>query len=295
MRTTWICALGIAGWLLAGWGMAASPGTVAHAQTARAPSVAMPAASDTLAEADTAARTDARERRPLSSRALGGRPDDADLFYVAGEKAQLYNRPDSTTPVGTLPVRAPVTRLQCPDFWCKVKTEAGRTGYIAQHALSNVWIRVSKRDRRVYVYRGPTLKHVYKADFGYNAFSDKEQRGNTQERDHWRTPEGVFYVVHRNPNSQFHKALVLNYPTAADAYRGLERGLISRREYKQIVDAQQDFRMPPMNTKLGGWIEIHGDGTGAATNWTQGCVALHNRDMNTLWWWAEVGTPVLVE
>jgi lipoprotein-anchoring transpeptidase ErfK/SrfK len=50
-----------------------------------------------------------------------------------------------------------------------------------------------------------------------------------------------------------------------------------------------------MNTKLGGWIEIHGDGTGAATNWTQGCVALHNRDMNTLWWWAEVGTPVRVE
>jgi lipoprotein-anchoring transpeptidase ErfK/SrfK len=55
------------------------------------------------------------------------------------------------------------------------------------------------------------------------------------------------------------------------------------------------MRMPPMNTELGGWVEIHGDGTGAATNWTRGCVAVTNDDMNTLWWWTQVGTPVLVE
>ena len=245
-------------------------------------------------DADTAAARSGAPASERSSRALRA-PEDADLFYVSGEPAMMYNRPDSTAPVGRLDVRTPVTRLQCRNAWCRVRTDQGRTGYLPQHAISNVWIRVSKTDRRVYVYRGPHLAHVFKADFGYNAFSDKRQRGSTRERDHWRTPEGTFYVVRRNPNSQFHKALVLNYPTAKDAYRGLKKGLISRRQYENIVDAQRDFRMPPMNTKLGGWIEIHGDGTGAATNWTQGCVALHNRDMNTLWWWAEVGTPVRVE
>ncbi len=255
--------------------------------------VRSPASVPTIDTDTTAARGSApASERP--SRALRA-PEDADLFYVSGEDAMLYNRPDSTAPVGRLAVRTPVTRLECPGAWCRVQTDAGRTGYLPRHTISNVWIRVSKADRRVYVYRGPTLARTFKADFGYNAFSDKQQRGSTRERDHWRTPEGTFYVVRRNPNSQFHKALVLNYPTAEDAYRGLRRGLISRGEYEQIVEAQRAFEMPPMNTDLGGWIEIHGDGTGAATNWTQGCVALRNRDMDALWWWAEVGTPVLVE
>ena len=223
------------------------------------------------------------------------RPEDVDLFYVSGQKAMLYNRPDSTAPVGELDVRAPVTRIQCPGFWCKVRTERGRTGYLARHAISNVWIRVAKRERRVYVYRGPHLKHVFKADFGYNAFSDKRQRGSTRERDHWRTPEGTFYVVRRNPNSQFHKALVLNYPKVEDARRGLETGLISRSQYEAIKRAQDEQRMPPMDTDLGGWIEIHGDGTGDATAWTQGCVAVRNSVMDALWTQVRVGTPVLVE
>jgi len=265
------------------------PAGSVSAQTALEPSV-----SDLRLEADTTAGRSGFPTSDLASRAFRA-PADADLFYVPGESAMLYNRPDSTAPVERLGVRTPVTRLRCPDAWCRVRTDRGRTGYLPRHAISNIWIRVSKTDRRVYVYRGPHLAHVFKADFGYNAFSDKQQRGSSRERDHWRTPEGTFYVVRRNPNSQFHKALVLNYPTAQDAYRGLKRGLISRAQYERIVDAQEDFRMPPMNTKLGGWIEIHGDGTGAATNWTQGCVALHNEDMNTLWWWAEVGTPVRVE
>ena len=50
-----------------------------------------------------------------------------------------------------------------------------------------------------------------------------------------------------------------------------------------------------MNTMLGGWIEIHGDGTGAGTNWTQGCIAIENERMDEIWSMVEVGTPVLSE
>jgi lipoprotein-anchoring transpeptidase ErfK/SrfK len=220
---------------------------------------------------------------------------DGRLYYVAARKAMLFNRPDSSAPVGTLPVHAPVHRVDCASAWCEVRTDDGRRGYVYGSAISNVWIRVSKRERRVYLYRGPIRVGTYKADFGYNAFSDKKRRGNTVQADHWRTPEGVFHVIRKNPRSKFYKALVLNYPTAADAERGLEKGIISRGEYRSIVRAHANFEMPPMNTELGGWVEIHGDGTGAATNWTRGCVAVTNADMNELWARVKVGTPVLIE
>jgi hypothetical protein len=101
--------------------------------------------------------------------------------------------------------------------------------------------------------------------------------------------------VHKNPDSEFYKAFVLNYPKVEDARRGLENGLISQSQYDAIEQAQEEFRIPPMNTELGGWIEIHGDGTGDATAWTQGCVALRNGVMDELWDQVRVGTPVLVE
>lgn len=219
----------------------------------------------------------------------------ATLSHVAGREATLYNRPDSTAPVTSLPARTPLHRLDCTGDWCHVRTDAGRTGYVPATDLSSVWLRVSKAERRLYVYRGPHLVDTFKIDVGYNTFADKQRRGSQQRRDHWRTPEGTFYVVAKNPQSQFYKALVLNYPTTADAERGLEEGLISRREYEAIAHAQEAFRMPPMDTDLGGWIEIHGNGTGAATNWTQGCVAVENRVMNQLWTEVPIGTPVLIE
>jgi hypothetical protein len=217
------------------------------------------------------------------------------LNHVVGREATLYNRPDSTAPVTALPARTPLHRFDCSGGWCHVRTDAGRTGYLPAADLSNVWLRVSKDERRLHVYRGPRLIETFNIDVGYNTFADKKRRGSQQRRDHWRTPEGTFYVVAKNPQSQFYKALVLNYPTTADAERGLEEGLISRREYEAITQAQKQFRMPPMDTDLGGWIEIHGEGTGAATNWTQGCVAVENRVMNQLWTEVPVGTPVLIE
>ena len=217
------------------------------------------------------------------------------LFYVAGDASILYNRSDSTAPVARLSVRTPVRRLGCEDKWCRVRTDEGREGFMPASALSNVWVRVSKEKRRVHLYRGAELIKTFEADLGYNAFADKKRRGGPQKRDHWRTPEGTFHVVHRNSESRFYKALVLNYPTVKDARQGLKKGLISQSQYEAIEQAQDEFRIPPMNTDLGGWIEIHGDGTGDATTWTHGCVAVRNQDMDVLWSVVEEGTPVLIE
>ena len=153
---------------------------------------------------------------------------------------------------------------------------------------------MEKSSQTVYVFKGERILERYPADLGTNFFADKERRGSVREPDHWRTPDGVFFVVRKNPYSKFYKALVLNYPNAEDAERGLASGLISKAQHDAIISAENDFRMPPMNTALGGWIEIHGDGTGARSNWTQGCIAVENGHMDELWRWVEVGTPVFV-
>jgi hypothetical protein len=219
----------------------------------------------------------------------------ASLFYVVEGATTLHNLPSLNTPVGRLPMRTPVTRLRCGEESCRIRTEKGQVGYVDASALSNLWIRVSKEKRRVYVYRGIDLVDTFEADMAYNSFADKKRNGSETRRDHWRTPEGSFYVVHKNPNSEFYKAFVLNYPKVEDARRGLRDGLITQSQFDAIKQAQEEFRIPPMNTDLGGWIEIHGDGTGDATAWTQGCVAVRNGVMDDLWDQVRVGTPVLVE
>lgn len=228
--------------------------------------------------------------------ALAQASDDAlPLYYAVERSATIYSSPDLTRPYVSLKFREPVYRLDEKDGWLLVKTQDGAQGYVPSKAVSNVWIRVSKANKTVYIYRGTDLVKKIPADFGYNAFADKEKRGSSTDPDHWRTPEGVFFVVRKNPQSQYYKALVLNYPTAEDAERGLKQSIISEAQYRAIVKAEEDFETPPMNTGLGGWIEIHGKGTGVGANWTQGCVAVRDVHIDELWRWAEVGTPVLIE
>jgi L,D-peptidoglycan transpeptidase YkuD (ErfK/YbiS/YcfS/YnhG family) len=51
-------------------------------------------------------------------------------------------------------------------------------------------------------------------------------------------------------------------------------------EYDAIIEAINNDRLPPQNTALGGEIYIHGGGIDG--NWTRGCIALTNEEMETL-------------
>ena len=221
--------------------------------------------------------------------------DDGELYYAVERKAKVFKNPDDSASYTILEFREPVKLLERDGWWSLIEREDGSVGYVESSAISNIWIRISKRKKSVYVYRGTTLIKRFVADFGNNVSSDKVQRGDLRSPDDWRTPEGTFFVVSKNPNSKFYKALVLNYPTAEDARRGFKQGLISQNEFDAIVRAEENATMPPMNTMLGGWIEIHGDGTGGGTNWTQGCIAIENDKMDELWPLIKVGTPVLTE
>lgn len=221
--------------------------------------------------------------------------EDLPLYYTIRRQATVYTAPDSGRAYVHLRFREPVYLVKMEGAWSLIRTQDGAQGYVSASALSNVWIRVSKTHKSVYVYRGTQLVKKVPADFGYNAFADKERRGSNINPDDWRTPEGVFFVANKNARSTFYKAFVLNYPTAEDAERGRQEGIITEAEYAAIVKAEQDFAMPPMHTALGGWIEIHGNGTGVSSNWTQGCVAIRNVHIDEIWDIVDVGTPVLIE
>jgi murein L,D-transpeptidase YafK len=104
------------------------------------------------------------------------------------------------------------------------------------------------------------------------------------------TPEGRFYICHHNPGSRYHLSMGLSYPNIEDAERGLRNGLISKPEYGRIVEAIRKKRTPPWNTPLGGEIMIHGHGT--KRDWTAGCIALANEDIEELYHALPDGTPV---
>ena len=93
-------------------------------------------------------------------------------------------------------------------------------------------------------------------------------------------PEGIYKVTElRNVGrTRFYKALMLDYPNPDDRTR-FEHG----RRTGQV----------PRRTGIGSLIEIHGDG-GQGRDWTDGCVALANADMDAVFSRASVGTPVTI-
>jgi L,D-transpeptidase catalytic domain len=220
---------------------------------------------------------------------------DESVAYTTERSSILYMDSDSTRPYLHLRFREPLIVREEVGRFARVRTMDGAHGLIEKERISNVWIRISKKSQTVFVYRGATLVERLPADLGYNFFSDKQKRGSSADPDHWRTPEGEFFIVSKNSASAYYKALVLNYPNAEDAERGLRDGLISEDEFEQIVEAENRFTIPPMGTDLGGFIEIHGEGTGRRSNWTQGCIAVQNEQIDRLWSMVQVGTPVLIE
>ena len=153
--------------------------------------------------------------------------------------------------------------------------------------LANPKIVVSKRARRLELYSGGRRLREYRVVLGGDPLNDKERQGDS------RTPEGEFYVCVKNERSQFYRSLGLSYPNREDAERGLRDGLITRAEHDRILRALTRKRTPPWDTALGGEIFIHGGGT--ANDWTAGCVALDNADMQELFDSVPVGTSVRIE
>lgn len=122
------------------------------------------------------------------------------------------------------------------------------------------------------LYDGGKPVKTYRVDLGYRSVSDKLRAGDAA------TPEGRYRIVARKPRSTYYKALLLDYPNEED-----------RAEFERLRRRGH----LPRGAMPGGLIEIHGEG-GRGKDWTRGCLALSNRDMDDLFGRVGVGTPVTI-
>ena len=114
-----------------------------------------------------------------------------------------------------------------------------------------------------------------------------------------KTPLGDFSIIEVRMESRFHRFLAIDYPTMDDAQRALGDGRVSQAEYDSLRRAWSSGGAPPQNTRLGGHIGIQGIGAGdpeihAAFNWTNGCIALTNQQIEELLQWVGPGTRVSI-
>ena len=148
----------------------------------------------------------------------------------------------------------------------------------------------------VTLYKGETAVKTYQAVFGKGyPNGDKQMRGDK------RTPEGEFYICAMNDSKRFYKFMGLSYPGLKHAEAGLQSRMISPDEYAMIKKAIEERLPPPWETRLGGAVGIHGRTlqTGSARqdvskNWTDGCIALDNTDIDEIYAVVSIGTPVTI-
>jgi len=132
-------------------------------------------------------------------------------------------------------------------------------------------ILVVKRWRVLQLLKRGRVVREYKVALGRRPKGHKQQEGDK------RTPEGLYHIAYRKPDSAYYRALAISYPNGQDMESARKRG----------VDP-------------GGLIMIHGlpNGKGwlgashRALDWTAGCIAVTNEEMDEIWALVEVGTPI---
>jgi murein L,D-transpeptidase YafK len=127
---------------------------------------------------------------------------------------------------------------------------------------------VNKAARELLLVSGEAVVRIYRVALGRNPVGHKQQQGDG------RTPEGAYTICGRNPKSRFHLSLRISYPNNADRARA--------------------YPEDP-----GGDIMIHGLRNGDAAcphpeDWTEGCVAVTNAEMDEIWRLVPDGTAVQI-
>ncbi len=114
-----------------------------------------------------------------------------------------------------------------------------------------------------------------------------------------RVPEGDYRIAGPARPSRFHRFLPIDYPAPADAARALAEGRLSRADHDAIVAAHRRGFLPPQETPLGGHLGLHGEGRrwrgDLDLDWTTGCVALRDFDIDWIGDRAPQGTPIRIE
>jgi murein L,D-transpeptidase YafK len=132
-------------------------------------------------------------------------------------------------------------------------------------------IAVEKSARRLSIFRDRKQIKTYRIALGRNSVGAKQQEGDM------KTPEGIYTIDSRNPQSSFHLALHISYPSDEDDKRAAARG----------VSAGSDIMIHGLRNGRG-WIgAFH-----RWSDWTAGCIALTDEEIEELWRVTPDGTTI---
>jgi hypothetical protein len=133
---------------------------------------------------------------------------------------------------------------------------------------------IDKFSRKCVVYYNGVKKLEFTAELGKNWVGDKRVKGDKA------TPEGMYKVTKKidGRSTKYYKALLIDYPNEED-----------KEKFKKEI--QQGSL--PASAMIGNLIEIHGNG-GKGIDWTDGCIALTDKEMDAVYKIARVGTPVTI-
>ncbi len=129
-------------------------------------------------------------------------------------------------------------------------------------------IEVHKADRKMYLLHNAEVLKVYDIELGFDPVGHKQFEGDG------KTPEGSYRISYKNPRSRYHLSLGICYPDEND------------------VAAAEVLGKSP-----GGDIIIHGHTGYRGKNkndWTAGCIAVKNREMEDIYAMVQPGTPILI-
>lgn len=127
---------------------------------------------------------------------------------------------------------------------------------------------VFKSERRMHLLHQDQVLRSFDFELGFAPSGHKEVEGDG------KTPEGLYYIDRKNPNSRFHLSIGISYPNEQD-----------------IAKAEELGKSP------GGDIFIHGTPRkfgGQGDDWTWGCIAVTNREMEDVYAMVRVGTPIMI-
>ena len=156
------------------------------------------------------------------------------------------------------------------------------------------WVLIDTSTYRIDVFQGErSLLSFDNFSVGRGGVGPDRQQGDN------RTPLGEFRIRWVNLESRFHRFLGFDYPTYEHVRRGYEQGLISHEEYLELGSAARSGRVPRQDSRLGGYIGIHGLGPADPdlhdkVNWTRGCIALTDAEIEQLMNYVDIGTRVVV-
>ncbi|MCM2561947.1 L,D-transpeptidase family protein [Lutimaribacter sp. EGI FJ00015] len=127
---------------------------------------------------------------------------------------------------------------------------------------------VNKGARKMYLLHHEKALKAYDVGLGFNPVGHKQHEGDG------RTPEGTYIIDRRNPDSEFHLSIGINYPRNTDRRSAREAGV-----------------------SPGGDIFIHGrpwQYRKGGRDWTAGCIAVTNGEMEDIYAMVRNGTPITI-